>query len=291
IRTYTDLQTLLNEVPVDIVCVCTASGRHLEPTLLAARAGKHILCEKPLEIRTDRVDQMIEACKTNKVLLGCIFQNRFSPDFIKLRNTVESGLLGKVVAINAMIPWYRNEAYYANSGWRGTLEGDGGGALINQGIHTVDLFQVIGGPVKQVFGKVQTTIHDIEGEDLATAIVTFTNGVTGLIQASTAMWPGYPERLEVFGEKGSIILEGGRISAFNIQGVETENQVVESELKSGSSDPMAISHEFHKRQIRDFAQSVLNNKKPDIDGTEGRKAVAIIEAIYESSKRNIPVVF
>jgi len=290
IRTFADLTRLLEEVSIDIICICTASGNHLEPALIGAKAGKHILCEKPLEINTERIDLMIKTCLEANVLLGCIFQNRYSPDFVRLQKAVIGGLLGKLVAINAMIPWYRSNSYYGDSIWRGTLKGDGGGALINQGIHTVDLFQLIGGPVKEVFGKVQTTTHAIEGEDLAMAIITFENGLIGHIQASTSMWPGYPERLEVYGEKGSIILEGGNIKHFNIQGVEGEDAGTSVGSASGSSDPMAISHELHKRQIRDFATAVLSKGKPKVDGLEGRKSLAIIEAIYHSSAINSPVI-
>jgi predicted dehydrogenase len=202
---------------------------------------------------------------------------------------VEGGLLGKMVAINAMIPWYRSDSYYGDSHWRGTLDGDGGGALINQGIHTVDLFQLLGGPVAEVFGKVSTTTHDIEGEDLAMAIVTFKSGLIGQIQASTSMWPGYPERLEVYGEKGSIILEGGSISHFNVQGVD-HSPAVSGGSTSGSSNPMAISHQLHRKQILNFANAVRTDTQPEIDGLEGRKAVALIEGIYRTSRLNQPVI-
>jgi predicted dehydrogenase len=286
---YSDLTGLLEKEEVDIVCICTASGLHLQPALTAANAGKHVLCEKPLEINTQRVDQMIQACANNQVKLGGIFQNRYSDDFVKLQQVVESGLLGKMVAINAMIPWYRSDSYYGDSQWRGTLEGDGGGALINQGIHTVDLFHLLGGPVSEVFGKVLTTTHDIEGEDLAMAIVTFKSGLIGQIQASTSMWPGYPERLEVFGEKGSIILEGGTISHFNVQGLERKT-AASSASSSGSSNPMAISHQLHRKQIMNFATAVRSNTQPAVDGLEGRKAVALIEGIYRSSRLNQPVI-
>ena len=176
IEAYHNFDALLGEENVDIVCICTASGFHLEPALKAAEAKKHVLCEKPLEINVERVDLMIKACQEHNVKLGCIFQNRFSSDFQKAREAVSSGTLGKLVAINAMVPWYRDHDYYANSNWRGTLLGDGGGALINQGIHTVDLFQLMGGDIKGVQGLVRTMTHDIEGEDLAMAMVEFESG-------------------------------------------------------------------------------------------------------------------
>jgi predicted dehydrogenase len=284
IKTYSNLTSLLEEEDVDIVCICTASGFHLDPALQAARAGKHILCEKPLEINVQRVDQMIAVCEENSVKLGCIFQNRFSEDFIRTHDAVKSGILGKLVAINAAVPWYRDHDYYGKSAWRGTLLGDGGGALINQGIHTVDLFQFVGGNITEVQGLVRTMAHDIEGEDLAQAMVVFENGALGQIQASTAMWPGYPERLEIYGEKGSIILEAGTISQWNIIGIPPYEKPENNAKASGSSDPMAISHQLHRQQISDFAEAVRKDTSPKVDGQEGRKSVALIEAIYQSSK-------
>ncbi len=289
IITYYDLPELLEQENVDIVCICTASGHHLESARQAAIAGKHVLCEKPLEITTARVDQMISICEQNKVKLGCIFQNRFSDDFNRLRKAVESGVLGKLVALNALIPWYRSDSYYGDSQWRGTLSGDGGGALINQGIHTVDLFQLLGGDIREVYGQIRTMTHTIEGEDLAMAIVTFSEGTLGMIQASTSMWPGYPERLEVYGEKGSAILEGGHLAHFKVQGLDNIDRESGKTGASGSSDPMAISHELHRKQILDFATAVRESRLPQVDGWEGRKSVQLIEAIYQSSALNKPV--
>jgi len=283
VKAYYDVDTMLDKAEVDVVCICTASGDHLEPALAAASRGKHVLCEKPLEINLSRIDQMISACKSADVKLGCIFQNRYSEDFLRLHKAVLGGMLGKLVAVNAFVQWYRDDAYYGDSPWRGTLKGDGGGALINQGIHTVDLFQLIGGKISEVHGVVRTTTHDIEGEDLAMGTVVFENGALGQIQASTSMWPGYPERLEVFGEKGSIILEGGRLKYWNIQGVPPFEKQEEKKGGSGSSDPMAISHQLHKTQIEDFANAIRTGGDPAIDGAEGRKSVALIEAIFRSS--------
>ncbi len=289
IEAFSDFDKLLDEVDIDVVCICTASGNHLEPTLKSAAAGKHVLCEKPLEINTSRIDKMVRACEKGGVKLGCIFQNRFSKDFIKLQQCMEDGTLGKLVAVNAYIPWYRSDEYYGDSHWRGTLKGDGGGALINQGIHTVDLFQFIGGGISQVQGIVRTMTHDIEGEDLALANVVFESGALGQILASTAMWPGYPERLEVYGAKGSIILEAGEIKNWNIQGVPAFEKTETKSGNTGSSDPMAISHHLHRRQIEDFIWAVKNDNVPSVDGHEGRKPVALIEAIYQSSRTGEPV--
>ncbi len=279
---YSELQTMLASEQLDMLCICTASGRHLESALAGASRGLHILCEKPLEINPARIDQMIAGCRQAGVLLGCIFQNRLSAGFRQLRSALDEGLLGRTLVINAFIPWYRSAQYYGSSHWRGTLDGDGGGALINQGIHTVDLMQLLGGPVANVMGYTGTILHQIEGEDLAQAIISFEGGASGLIQASTALWPGYPERLEVYGSRGSAVLEGGQIKAWHIDGHD-HTQEYPAGSASGASDPMAIGHELHREQIGTFLASIRGEGTYEIDGAEARKSVALIDAIYRSA--------
>ncbi|KAA3659905.1 MAG: gfo/Idh/MocA family oxidoreductase, partial [Calditrichaeota bacterium] len=176
----TDLEKMLRRDDIDVVNICTASGMHLEPALAAARAGKHVIVEKPLDVTMERVDEMITACENTGVKLACIFQNRFNPDFIKLKKAVDDGKLGKPVAGSAYIKWFRPQSYYDANDWRGTLRGDGGAALINQSIHTIDLLQCVMGPVRSVFGKTAVRTHDIEGEDLGLAILQFASGALGL---------------------------------------------------------------------------------------------------------------
>lgn len=281
---YSNYQELLHHKDIDVVIICTQSGSHLEPTLETARQGKHVLCEKPLEISLNKVDEMIDACKSAGVQLGCIFQNRFSADYIAMKNAVQVGLLGKILMANASINWYRDADYYKNSPWRGTLSGDGGAALINQGIHTIDLLLDLVGNASSVFGKIKTNVHDIEGEDTAIALVTFDNGTMGTITGSTALYPGHPERLEVFGEKGSIILEAGKITAWNVAHHEREVINQSSTESSGAANPMAIGHHLHRLQIEDMIAAITSDKSPAVDGQEGRRAVELILGIYESSK-------
>lgn len=279
-----DYEALLQRTDIDVVCICTESGRHLEPTLAAARAGKHVLCEKPLEVTLARADRMIEACRAAGVKLGCVFQHRFGDDYLKLRQAVRAGRFGRLLLGNAYIKWYRDEAYYASSSWRGTLRGDGGAALINQGIHTIDLLLDVMGAAARVFAKVQTVAHDIEGEDLGVAIVSFRNGALGTIEGATATWPGYPERLEIYGEKGSAHLEGGRLTAFQVRGEEAERAPEgRSAAASGAADPAAIGFELHRRQLADMADAVRQDREPMVNGEEGRKALALIRRIYESA--------
>lgn len=284
VRTYADYRNLLANNDIRAVIICTHSGNHLEPVVAAAAAGKHILVEKPLEVSLERADQMIEACRKAEVKFGCVFQNRFSPDFQLLQQAVAEGALGKLTLGNAYIKWYRSPEYYSSSSWKGTLAGDGGAALINQGIHTIDLLLAIMGEVESVFGKVRTVSHQIEGEDLGVGLVSFKNGALGTVEGSTAIVPGYPERLEIFGTRGSVILEGGKILAWDVPDMERPKPAAPEEKASGAADPMAIGHQLHKVQIADFLQAIRADRPPAVTGEEGRRALALIQKIYESSR-------
>ncbi len=287
---FVDWNEMFSAVKPDVVCICTASGRHLEPTLAAAEAGVHVICEKPLEITTERIDAMIDTCQAKGVQLAAIFQNRYSPDYLKVKTAVQNGQLGRLISGHAYIKWYRSREYYESSPWKGTLKGDGGAALINQGIHTVDLLQDLMGDVAEVYAKVATKVHQIEGEDLAQGLLTFANGAMGTIVASTALWPGYPERLEVYGALGSICMEGGKISHWNIMDEEPPDDLMkQDENPSGSSDPMAIDYQLHRAQIAEIISHLEQDLPVPVDGHEGRKAMAIIEAIYQSAKSGVAV--
>jgi UDP-N-acetyl-2-amino-2-deoxyglucuronate dehydrogenase len=286
VAAYSNIADLLAREDIDIVCICTESGNHLEPAMAAARAGKHVLIEKPLEVSLERADKLIAACRAEKVKLGCIFQNRFNSGYLQLKEAVGQGLLGKLIMGNAYIKWYRGETYYSNSGWKGTLKGDGGAALINQGIHTIDLLLDIMEDVKNVYGQVRTAVHNIEGEDLGVALLNFKNGAIGTISGGTCLYPGYPERLEIFGEKGSIILEGGQIIQWNIKGEEGLGNKTYTHNKSGSSDPMAVDYRLHMAQIKDMVEAIQEDREPIVNGEAGRKSLELILAIYQSSREN-----
>jgi len=284
VKAYADLSGFLAHPELDIVCICTASGHHLDAGLLAAKAGKHLLIEKPIEINLNRADQLIEACEANGVRLGVIFQNRFSDDYIKLKSAVQEGKFGKLLMGNAHVNWYRGPEYYSNSPWKGTLEGDGGGAFMNQGIHTFDLLLDMMGGVKSVFAKVKTALHAIEGEDLGAAIVTFENKTLGNITASTALYPGLPERLEIFGKNGSAVLEAGKLIHWSIMGEEREAITATANSGSGAADPMAIGHALHKAQWEHYLKVVENGGSVLVEGKVARKSVELIRAIYKSSE-------
>lgn len=287
---YSDMNEFLNQTGLDVICICTPSGLHLEPAIAAVKAGKHVLVEKPLEINLSRVDKLIRACEENRVKLAVIFQNRFSEDYIRLKEAVRCGEFGRLLMGNAYINWFREPEYYSQSVWKGTLLGDGGGALINQGIHTIDLLLDLMGEVSQVYGQVQTTLYPIEGEDLGAAMVNFKNGAMGNITAATCLYPGYPERLEIYGTDGSAILEGGKLIQWDIKG-RNSGISVSGQTVSGASDPAAIGSELHAAQWRLFLDSVRNNLATVVDGETGRKSVELIRAIYYSSRINQPVLF
>ena len=281
---FGSLKEMLRLPKIDVVCICTPSGHHLEYTLEAAAAGKHVIVEKPLEVTVTRAREMIKACRENGVTLSCIFQNRFSQDYQEALKSVRQGLLGKLVLGNAYIKWFRDQAYYDSASWRGTLQGDGGAALINQGIHTIDLLQHIMGPVNAVFGVTRTISHNIEGEDLGTAILEFENGALGTIEGSTSIYQGYPERLEIHGTEGSIVLEGGKIVTWKTSKGERHGHDNSEEPGDGSSNPMAIGYHLHKKQIMDVVNAIRKNEKPAVDGEEGLKSLQIVEAIYRSAR-------
>ncbi len=284
VDTYADYHQMMAHPEVDVVCICTPSGFHLEPALAAASAGKHVIVEKPLEISVERGLQMIEACEEANVKLACIFQNRYSPDYQKICDAVRGGELGKLVLGNAYIKWFRDQQYYDAADWRGSLNGDGGAALINQSIHTIDLLLNVMGPVKSVFGKTKTMTHDIDGEDLGLAILEFESGALGTVEGSTSIYKGYPEKLEIHGSQGNIILEGGKIVEWNSETAGNLPMSKKETAPTGSSDPMAIDYRLHKSQISEIIQHICESQEPIVNGREGLKSVAVIEAIYESAK-------
>ena len=282
-KAYGDYQALIQDAEVEAVVICTASGDHLPWAILAAAAGKHVLIEKPIEVTLERAQQILKACKQNQVVLGGIFQHRFGDHFQYLKSVIQSGQMGRLLLGNAYIKWYRSPDYYKARPWRGTKALDGGAALINQGIHTVDLLQDLMGNAVQVSAQTRTLSHAIEGEDLATAIVEFENGAIGTIEASTAIYPdGFPERLEIHGEKGSAVLSGGRIVHWSVAGVAPPPEN-EPATTSGSSDPTAIGFVLHQRQLEDFAQSVRNHTPTGVDGPSASRALSIIDAVYRSA--------
>ncbi len=278
-----NLEEFLSHPEIDLVCICNKSGLHGDAAISAAQAGKHVLCEKPLEVTTEKVDTVIAACQKNDIVLGCVLQNRCSEVYGAVENVVEKGALGKLLLGNAHINWYRSKEYYAKNPWRGTKEFDGGAAFMNQGIHTIDLLLHLMGDVKSVYGNMKTLVHAIECEDVGTGILNFNNGAIGTITAGTALFPGYPERLEIYGDKGSILMEGGNIKEWNVPGVPAPANTSLKGNASGAADPTNIGHLNHKIVLEDMIGAIQENRPPMVDGFEARKAVEVITALYRSS--------
>lgn len=286
---YTDYRALLERNDVDVVCICVPSGMHMPVCIDAAQAGKHVLVEKPLEITVERADAIIQACDAAKVKLGVIFQLRFMPDVRAVKEIVESGTLGKLTLGNAYVKWHRSQEYYDSSDWRGTWTMDGGGALMNQAIHHVDLLQWMMGPVASIFGYTANLVHKrIEVEDTAVACLQFVNGALGTIEACTSAQKGVPARLEIRGEKGAVALEDGRIVWWDVDETPQPEEKC-AHLGSGASDPTAITSIGHQAQIEDMVQAIREDRPPVVDGHEARKAIEIVTAIYRSAETGLPI--
>ena len=279
---YTDYAQFLAHPGLQVVNLCTPSGMHAEEGRAAAQAGKHVLTEKPIETTLAKADELITACDTAGVRLGVIFQSRFLPAVLRIKQALEENRLGKLMVCDAVVKWYRAPEYYADS-WHGTQALDGGGALINQAIHTVDLLRWLVGPVETAFAmKAALRYQQIEGEDTLVASLRFQNGALGVIQATTSVKPGFKRRVELSGERGTIILDGDAISVWSIDG-EDAAPSNDAQLTDGSTNPAAISNEGHRLQIADMTQAILENRAPMIDGREGRLSLEVVEALYTSA--------
>ena len=285
IRGYRSYDELLGDPEVHAVIICLPSGHHAEYGMKAASAGKHVIVEKPIDVTVAKAKALIETCQKNDRRLSVIFQHRFTPAARKLRKALDQGLLGRLILGDAYVKWYRSPAYYSSNAWRGTKAIDGGGALMMQAIHIIDLLQWMMGGVKRVCGLVRTSTHAIESEDLGVAVVEFSNGAVGVIEGSTAIQPGFKERIEIHGQKGSVILEGGNITAWKVEGCNEADYVDEVKVSYGSTSSPAISHVNHKAQLEEIVASIQKNADSSVNGEEGLKSLRIILGIYESSEK------
>ncbi len=289
----TSVEELVARPDIHVVCITTPSGAHLEPALAAVRAGKHLVVEKPIEITTERADELLRAADAAGVKVSPIFQARFGEGARTIKAAVDAGRFGRLVLASAYVKWHRSAAYY--SGWKGSLKLDGGGALINQAIHGIDLLQWFAGMPSEVFcWSTRRVYQHIEAEDTATASLKFANGAFGSIEATTAAWPGWARRIEICGEHGSALLDGDHIAKWEFRDALPGDDAIRAAkdsaaLGSGASEPGAISFEGHRRQIQDMIDAVRENRPVAIDGHEARKAVALIRGLYASAERGAPV--
>lgn len=281
---YADLEKLLADPNVDVVSICTPSGMHAENGIMAAQAGKHILSEKPLDVTLEKIDAFNAAAEEHGVKLAGVFQRRTFPSTHKVREAVRSGKLGKLVLGDAYQKWYRSHEYYASGDWRATWELDGGGALMNQGVHMIDLLLHLMGDVRRLNARCRTLVRNLAVEDTAVASLEFVHGALGVIEGTTSVTPGMGSKIEISGDQGSIVLEGDTISTWDVPGEEVDTEEVED--SSLSSDPLAgLSETGHVRHVSDLADAIRNDREPEIPGRETRRAVEVIKAIYLSSRR------
>ncbi len=306
---FAEYERMLDELKPEVAIVCTPSGAHLEPVAACARRGIHVLCEKPLEISVDRVHRMIDAAEHGGIVLGAMFPQRFNGAAVAIHEAARAGRFGTLAAVQAVVPWWREDAYYGGGRWQGTAALDGGGALMNQSIHYVDLMQWMAGatmgelapevnPVAEVYAYTAKRSHDpsrIEVEDTAVATMRFGNGALGVILAATSLYPGSLRQLRLGGRDGSAGLIEEQLLQFDFRTPLPVDETVRKQFGyktahgGGASDPMAISHEPHRRNIADFLQALEQNRPPLLSALEAGKAVAIIEACYRSAATGEPV--
>src|SRR5438270_494585 len=281
---YQDFDAFLQHRPMDLVIIGSPSGLHAAQGIASARHGLHVLTEKPIEISTARADALIEAAKQSKVQLGVLFQDRRKPHIRQLKKWLDQGLLGKILFLDARVKWYRPPEYYASSRWRGTFALDGGGALINQGVHTVDLLLWLFGDVVRVQARTATLLHKIEAEDTAAAILEFASGALGILHATTAAYPGYPRRVEISGTEGNVVLEHDRITTANLRDTSAAAEPAALDENQSASTAAVTGFRRHQAVLEDFLQAIQQNRAPACDGPEGRRSIALVEAIYRAAR-------
>lgn len=278
VRSYGDYAEMLADSAVDAVCICTPSFLHADMAVQALESGKHVVVEKPMALTEEDADRIIATCERTGKKLTVVYQLRFEEDVLKVKKLVEQGAFGKITLCNLYMNYYRSKEYFASSDWKGTIKFDGGGALMNQGIHGVDLLEYIVGDVVTVNGRAKTLVHSVEVEDTAVAMVEFENGALGVITASTCTYPGFGRKLEIYGESGYVVLNENSIEAMMIDKQQVD---VSGQSTLGcASDPTAVTYGMHEKQLINFVDSILGRAELIVDCYEGKKAVRVIRKIY-----------
>lgn len=292
-KPYGDMAAFFADPELEIVTIGTPSGAHFEPAMAAIEAGKHVIIEKPLEITTERIDQMVEAAKAKNVTIAAVLNRRFHPGMDAFKKAVDEGRFGVLTSASAYVKWYRDQAYYDSAGWRGTWALDGGGALMNQSIHTIDALLYLAGPVKSVQANTACLAHtDIEVEDIAVAILEFENGARGVIEGSTCSWSksGHPARVQLAGTEGSVFLADEAFEIWDFMHETEADKEVHGMLMQGAeaglgaNDPKAINFYQHQRNFEEVVSAIKEGRAPSTNASEARKSVALIQAIYESAQ-------
>ena len=279
IKAYDSYEDMLADENIDVVCICTPSGFHAQNAIAALNAGKHVVLEKPMAITYSDTEKLNEICKKTDKKLTVISQMRFAKDVNKLKDLVAEGAFGTLAFCNLYMKYWRSEEYFSSSAWKGTLAFDGGGALMNQGIHGVDLLLYIAGNAKVLGAKKQTVYHKVEVEDSVAALLQFDNGAIGTLEASTCTYPGFERRLEILGSSGCAVLCEDKLEKLVLDGKTViENGV--AEVAATSSNPAAVQYENHALQIGNLIKAIKGEEELLIDGIEGQRAVKLIEDIY-----------
>ncbi len=294
IQSYANLDGFLADSEIMVVTVATPSGAHFKPVMAALNAGKHVICEKPLEITAERIDPLIAAAEENGVVLAAILNRRFNPSVVALKEAVDQGRFGTLSLVEASVKWFRSQAYYDSAGWRGTWALDGGGALMNQSIHIIDQLLHVVGPVKRVSASMDCVAHEnIEVEDTAVAILEFECGAKGVIQGSTACYSstGHPAEVNICGDRGSAFLADESFKVWDfLDPSEHDSEVLANMMTTGetvglgANDPNAINFTGHQRNFEEVVAAISEARAPSVSGEEARKAVALICAIYQSAR-------
>ncbi|MCX7781797.1 MAG: Gfo/Idh/MocA family oxidoreductase [Negativicutes bacterium] len=284
LRVFQSYDAALADKETEIFSICLPPWLHADFGVQAAAAGKHLIVEKPIDISAAKARQLIDAYKEKKLNLSVIFQNRFTPAAGRIKAALDAGVLGRTILGDAYAKWYRAPQYYAANPWKGTWQFEGGGALLVQAIHTIDLLQWFMGGIKSVSGSIRTSIHNIEAEEVGVAVVEYVSGAIGVIEGSTAILPSYKERIEIHGTKGSIILEGGLITEWKVEGCREENFVDIQKISYGDTNSPAISDVNHRAQLQDIIRAIDQGRQSLVNGDEGLKSLEIVLGIYESSR-------
>ena len=296
VKPYSDFHEMLAREQLDVVDICTPSGQHGEEAIQVMRSRRHVIVEKPMDISREAIEEMLRVQQEAGVKLAVISQHRFDPVTREVHDLVEEQAFGRLVLGNAIIPWWRSQAYYDSGAWRGTWELDGGGVLMNQSIHSIDLLQWLMGPVRSIFAYTDTLVHRMETEDAGVAVLRFANGALGTIAATTGAYPGVSTRIEIYGDKGSAVIEDDHLSYLHLARDDREEvgpygvgpgkraQRTEKADTSAAQDPAALAIRSHALQIEDMIRAIRENGTPLLDGYGAKHPVEIILAIYESAR-------
>jgi predicted dehydrogenase len=270
---------------VDYVDVCTFPDFRLQPVEICAQAKKHVQVQKPMSTNLETARQMMDVARRAGIQLSVVSQHRFDDSTQFLRRALDAGRLGRILQADAYVKWFRSAAYYSRP-IKGSWATEGGGALINQAVHQVDILLWLAGPISELFGYWQLgALHKIESEDVVSALVKYGSGATGVIQSSTAFWPGYTERIEIHGTKGTAVISGDKLTTWHVENDSGEPAPLDQEVASGASDPMAISLAPFERQFLDFGESIRTGRKPVSSGQDGYRALEVVASVYESCRK------